>query len=209
MHLLEWGKRLKKLNFNKAQWVEVQAEVSECDWTDLETAAKTSPTLALSIFMEELLPVLERHVPLRQSRKKVRYRVDRRRKLCWRRLAKVKEKLKTASSIHKLTKLLQDKSELEQQLLEDYTAVNRQEEDKAVFNMKTNPKVFFSFSKSRQKTKAKIGPFIDQTTGQPNPDPDFAAMELGRQYSSVFVEPCPEWVVNNVNMNIWGLMGRK
>ena len=64
--------------------------------------------------------------------------------------------------------------------------------------MKTNPKAFFSFSKSRQKTKAKIGPFIDQTTNQPNPDPDFAAAESGRQYSSVFVEPRPEWVVNNV-----------
>ena len=64
--------------------------------------------------------------------------------------------------------------------------------------MKTNPIAFFSFSKSRQKTKAKIGPFIDQATYQPNPDPDFAAAELGRQYSSVFVEPRPEWVVNNV-----------
>ena len=94
MHLLECGKRLKRLNFNKAQWVEVQAELGECDWSDLETAAKTSPTLALSIFMEELLPVLERHVPARKPKKKVRPRVDRRRKLCWRRLAKVKEKLK-------------------------------------------------------------------------------------------------------------------
>ena len=63
--------------------------------------------------------------------------------------------------------------------------------------MKTNPKAFFSFSKSRQKTKAKIGPFIDQATNQPNPDPDFAAAELGRQYSSVFVEPRPEWVVKD------------
>ena len=48
IHLLECGKRLKKLNFNKAEWVEVQAELAECDWSDLETAAKTSPTLALS-----------------------------------------------------------------------------------------------------------------------------------------------------------------
>ena len=70
MHLLECGKRLKRLNFNKAQWVEVQAELGECDWCDLETAAKTSPTLALSIFMEELLPVLERHAPARSLRRK-------------------------------------------------------------------------------------------------------------------------------------------
>ena len=192
-------KRLKRLNFNQAQWPEIHAELSECDWTDLETAAKTSPTLALSIFMEELITLVERHVPSKQPRKKKnKTSVDRRRKLCWRRLSKVKARIRTASSLHKLTRLLQDKSDLEQQLLEDYTAVNRQEEDKAVFNMKANPKSFFSFSKSRQKTKAKIGPFIDQSTGVPNPDPDFAAAELGRQYSSVFVDPRPEWAVNNV-----------
>ena len=111
----------------------------------------------------------------------------------------MKEKMKTATSIQKLTKLLQDKSDLEQQLVEDYTATDRQEEDQAVFIMKTNPKSFFSFSKSRQKIKAKIGPFIDQSTGKPNTDPDFAATELGNQYSSVFVDPRPEWVVNNVS----------
>ena len=197
IHLPECGKRLIKLNFHKAQWVEVQAELAELDWTELETAAKVSPTFALSVFLDELLPLLERHVPAKPPRKKVRNRIDRRRKLCWRRLAKVKENLKKASSVQKLSKLLQDKSELEQELFDDYTATNRQEEDKAVFNMKTNPKAFFSFSKSRQKTKAKIGPFIDQATNQPNPDPDFAAAELGRQYSSVFVEPRPEWVVKD------------
>ena len=144
------------------------------------------------MFLDELIPLLERYVPAKPPKRKVRNRIDRRRKLCWRRLAKVKEKLKKASSVQKLAQLLQDKSELEQELSDDYTATNRQEEDNAVFNMKTNPKAFFSFSKSRQKTKAKIGPFIDQATNQPNPDPDFAAAELGRQYSSVFVEPRPE-----------------
>ena len=39
--LLDCGTRL---NFNKAQWVEVQAELSEVDWTDMEEAAKASPT---------------------------------------------------------------------------------------------------------------------------------------------------------------------
>ena len=82
--------------------------------------------------------------------------------------------------------------------MEDYSAVNKQEEDHAVFNMKTKPKSFFSFSKSRQKTRARIGPFIDSTSGKPNPDPDFAAAELAKQYSSVFVEPRPEWSVNDV-----------
>ena len=73
----------------------------------------------------------------------------------WRRIAKVKEKLKVASSIQRVTQLLSAKSDLEQELLDDYTASNRQEEDNAIFSMKSNPKAFFAFSKSRQKIKAK------------------------------------------------------
>ena len=86
-------------------------------------------------------------------------------------------------------KLLQDKSDLEQQLSEDYEAVNNMAEDEAVLRIKENPKAFFSFAKSRQQTRAKIGPFLDQSTGKPNPSPDFAAAELSKQYSSVFVQP--------------------
>ena len=63
--------------------------------------------------------------------------------------------------------------------------------------MKTNPKAFFSFAKSRQKTKAKIGPFIDPATKQPNHSPDFTASQLSEQYSSVFVKPRQEWTVND------------
>ena len=199
VHLLECGRRLKRLNFNRAEWIEIQAELSEFDWSDLESAAEESPTLALSLFLDEILPVLERHVPSKKrSNRKIKNKTDRRRKLMWRRIAKVKEKLKVASSIQRITQLLSVKSDLEQELFDDYLASNRQEEDNAIFSMKSNPKAFFAFSKSRQKIKAKIGPFIDQRTGKPNPDPDFAAAELARQYSSVFVQPRPEWVVNNV-----------
>ena len=123
--------------------------------------------------------------------------MERRRKLLWRRISKIKSKIKTANSIHKLVKLLQNKSDLELQLLEDYTAVSRAEEDQAVFNMKSNPKSFFSFSKSRQRIRAKVGPFIDPSSGNPNPDPSFAAEELAKQYSSVFVTPRPEWVISD------------
>ena len=199
VHLLDCGKRLKRLDFNKANWPDLQAELGDIDWSDMEEAAKASPTKALAIFMDELIPILENHVPLRRKKMKSKNRMERKRKLLWRRLGRINLKLKTANSIQKLAKLLQDKSILEQQLQEDYMAVNNQEEDKAIFNMKSNPKYFFSFSKSRQKVKAKIGPFIDKSTGRPNPDPDFAAAELANQYSSVFVQPRPEWVVDDVD----------
>ena len=142
------------LNFNKANWDEIKHELSEVDWSDMEVAAKISPRAALDIFMEELLQLLERHVPERKSKKKTRHRMDRKRRILWRRLAKIQSRIKTASSIHKLTKLLQDKVDLEQQLYDDYSATNILEENQAISNIKSNPIAFFSFARSRQKTCA-------------------------------------------------------
>ena len=79
-YLLDTGRRLKALNFNKALWVEIQAELSEIDWAEMEETA------ALCVFMEELVPLLERHVPVKPPRKKTRNRIDRTGKLLWRKL---------------------------------------------------------------------------------------------------------------------------
>ena len=55
------------------------------------------------------------------------------------------------------------------------------DEDKAVLNIRSNPKHFFSFARSRQKTKAKVGPFPDPTTGKTNNNCDFTAETLAKQ----------------------------
>ena len=102
-----------------------------------------------------------------------------------------------AVSIQKLTKLLLEKQDIEQQLMEDYTAVNILDENQAIANMKSNPKAFFAFAKSRQKTNARIGPFLDPESGKPNPSPQFAASVLSSQYSSVFVQPREAWKVTD------------
>ena len=188
-HLLESGYRLKKLNFAKAPWPEIQAELE---------LAKESPVNAHLWFMDILLPLLENLVPKKTPRRKGRNRMERQRKLLWRKLTKIQRSIDSSASLSKISKLLQDKWELENQLKSQYASQNWNEEKKAVENMKENSKYFFSFAKSRQKTKARIGPFLDPTSGQPNPDPDYAASVLFDQYKSVFVQPRSQWKVNNV-----------
>ena len=91
------------------------------------------------------------------------------------------------------------KNELEHQLLDDYAARDWLEEDQADLNMKSIPKAFFSFAKSRHNVVSKVGPFLDPSTGMPNLCPKFAASELSSQYSSVFVPAREEWKVTNPN----------
>ena len=165
----------------------------------MQELAKTCPTSAHSWFMDKIIPILEGLVPVISPKQAglSRHRITRKRKLLWRKLRKLQRKIDRSGSASKLSKLLQDKWGIEVQLKAEYSAQSMYEEEKAVLNMKKNPKAFFSFAKSRQKTKARIGPFLDPSTGQPNPDPDFATSVLSDQYKSVFVKPRPDWVVEN------------
>ena len=67
----------------------------------------------------------------------------------------------------------------------------------AAVRIRQNPRAFFSFCRSRAKVKARVGPFLDPSTGQSNPSPEFAAECLRKQYESVFSPPRKEWTVSD------------
>ena len=195
-YLCDTGRRYSKLDFNKAPWEDISAELGAINWEAMEDIATTSPTGALVHFHEKVLHIMEKLVPIKAKRSQSRPKMHRMRRLLWKRLAKVRRSLKTASSVHKLSELLQKMWELESQLEADYNAVNSMEEDEAVLRIKSNSKCFYSFARSRQKVKAKVGPFLDED-GKPNPSSDFAAEALRKQYDSVFAQPRPSWSVTD------------
>ena len=76
-----------------------------------------------------------------------------------------------------------------------YQDLNMKNEARVIEEMKVNPKVFFSYAKARQKTAAKVGPFVDPVTGQLNLDPDHSVQRLSDQYAAVFTQPRQDWVI--------------
>ena len=83
-----------------------------------------------------------------------------------------------------------------------------EEETKVGNAMKTNVKAFYAYGRARQKTKARVGPFLDAVTGIPNPDPDYAAKILSAQYISVFTSPRQKYLVDNLEeSSVEGLNG--
>jgi hypothetical protein len=195
--LCDSGKRYSALNFHQAPWVEVKRDLANIDWDRMAELAKSSPEDALKEYHKNVLEVLERLVPSKKSKSKAKPKMHRRRRLLWKRHAKAKKKFQSAPSIHKVAENLGKMWELEKQISMDYMATNNMMEDKVVFNMKDNIKAFFSFARTRQKVKAKVGPFLDPATGTPNPSPDFAAEALQRQYDSVFAVPRSAWSVSD------------
>ena len=123
-YLLEVGRRYSKLNFYKAPWDEIKVELDKVDWDIMKELSTTSPADALAWFHEKTLEIFESLVPERIPGRKSRPRMCRQRRILWRRLAKVKKRLKLASSINKLTQHLQEQWDLESQLRDDFTASN-------------------------------------------------------------------------------------
>ena len=148
-HLLESGKRLKRHNFNKAPWPEIQKQLSVIDWEPMKDQAKLGPVAALSWFMNQIIPLLESLVPLRNSTKQGS-KLEKSRKLLWRKLGKVQRQTETVCSASRLSKLFKEKWSLEKKLKEGYISVNEKEEENAIVNLKENPKSFFSFANSGQ-----------------------------------------------------------
>ena len=74
-------------------------------------------------------------------------------------------KLLSTSAVQRASRLLEYKQKLEKELKKQYDTQGWEEEYKVVKAMQTNIKAFFAYGKARQKTKAKVGPFLDPNTG--------------------------------------------
>ena len=114
--LCDTGRRYSSLDFHKAPWAEVKSDLTEIKWDDMELLAKTSPTGALAEFHSQVLRVLEKHVPVKPAKGKRKPKMHRMRRLMWKRLAKVRRRLKTAKTIHQVTEELQNMWKLESEL---------------------------------------------------------------------------------------------
>jgi hypothetical protein len=97
----------------------------------------------------------------RLAKKFGKQRVDKERRSLWKRLGKVRKRLLTTTSVSKATTLLSTQQRLEHELKKSYDIQGWEEEKKVVNDMKVNPKAFFAYGRARQKTKARVGPFLD------------------------------------------------
>jgi hypothetical protein len=82
-------------------------------------------------------------------------------------------------------------------LKQGYQSANQKAENAVISKIKLNPKAFFSFAKTKQKTRAKIGSFLDTKTKKINQDPENTAEVLRQQYDSVFRPTRSQWKVDD------------
>ena len=67
-------------------------------------------------------------------------------------------------------------------------------------------KAMIACAKAPPQIEARFGPFFNSSTWLPNPDPDFAAEQLNKQYSGGFVKPKAAWAVLSQAELFWNKM---
>ena len=191
------SERFQQLNFHEADWNKINRELTEeirvnNDWNIL---TQLEPDIGVVWFYEQMLEIFERNVPRKKlaksgTKKNIRYH----RRAAWKLLKKLQKKIKTAGSATKVAALLLEMRHIQSSLLEQTEERDRDAEKKATEQIRTNSKAFYSFTRSRQRAKVKVGPFKDKS-GSINPDPANTVDALKTQYESVFSTPKADKVV--------------
>ncbi len=185
--------RYKRLHFPEAQWEEINTTLAALDWSPME---EMEPAAGLCWFHEQVLGVLEELVPTRDKKAPPKHHIPHHRRSLFKKLAKLKRALVKEKTAVRIAELLEQIRTLELQLTSEYEEKEQREEIKVLESIRSNPKSFFTYAQKGQKTREKIGPFVDDT-GNINTDPAFTVKALKKQYESVFSVPHPHMNVEN------------
>merc|ERR1712082_386029 len=85
--------------------------------------------------------------------------------------------------------------EIDKKLLNSYEKENIVNELRAIENIKSNPKYFFTYARRKLKTRKKIGPF--DMEGKKITSSSEICIKLVQQYSSNFSQPDPKYKIAN------------
>jgi exonuclease III len=177
----------RQLNFfnEKIDWNKIQEDLNEMDWTAMTDGLQAQEIYR--IFVNETLQVCIKHVPLRKLPPKQK-RIPQDRRILMRKITKLSKKVHHSRNEHNKKAMTSKILLLEEQLKDSHREEHQREEEAAVGAIKTNPKYFYKYAKSKATVKATIGPFITQD-GVIVHNAVEKSNILRKQYESVFSVP--------------------
>ena len=178
----------------KIKWEEVQRSASEVNWNHVMEGEE--PNTMLQALTSKLLEICSKHIPMKRKVTKRFSHIPRDRKILMRRRASLNKQLRGTHTEVKKRSLLTKVLEIEEKLKESHKNQRSIDENRALNNIKRNPKYFFSYCKKFSKTKTQIGP-LKNSEGNISTDPKITCQLLLQQYSSVFSDPQPHKIIQD------------
>ena len=178
---------LSSFNLHKADWQKIRCFIGEQDWNTL--LMNKSNEEKLQAIVSIVFEALEKFCPKYKSRRgQTKSKIPRDRRILFRQKKRKRKILKEARpDSQKALRLQTEIKQIETRIADSLLAECALEEEKAVNNIKTNPKYFFTYAKKRQKVKGDIGPL--KVGDNLIVEPEQICECLSTQYSSVY-SPC-------------------
>ena len=186
---------LSSYNYLKADWESIKTKLKEIKWIEVLEKYTTSEE-KLNIILEIVIKIVEEHCARFKQRGAIRKNIPRSRRILLRKKKKLKAKLGkkhlSADRKHSIEKSIED---IDHKLLNSLKNDRIDEEARAIENIRTNPKHFFTYAKKYIKTKSSIGPF--KIEDKFIADLVDISQKLSEQYSSSFSTPNPNFSVGD------------
>ena len=180
----------RSLNFQKADFEEINSQLSSIDWDYLKSICPIEDYPEL--FRLTVLQVCMQHAPLKTQQSNKVNPHTRHRNTLRRRKRKVKPQIEALKQKNpnspKLVKLKAELYDIDRKIAESIEKQNLEIETKAISKIMENPRFFFSYAKRHAKTKSTVGPLLNNDKNLED-DPKKMADLLQQQYSSVFSDP--------------------
>ena len=187
------------LNLHKADWENINEDLSRVTWQELTTGPVTKDSVAITkstgfeVFSEKVLEICQNHAPPRSSRQ--RKNKNKQRALL-RKKKRIKDKIKALEEQNNDSSKTADLKgtiiDIELEIRDRIKGQLNEDEATVIEQIKTNPKAFYSYANSFQKTKQNIGPLEDTESHALTNDPKEMADILQKQYVKVFSDPNAE-----------------
>ena len=176
------------LNFfsDRINWDALEAELERC--MGRLVARDLGSSLMMDRFITSCLAVVREFVPLKRATPTKKQKIPKDRRILMRRRRRTIQQRNIATGRARKEAIDQRLLEIEKSLQLSYRQQADLEENKAIRNIKLNPKFFYSYAKKFSKIKVGIGPLIDATMSLIS-CPQKMAEILAEQYCSVFSQP--------------------
>ena len=207
-------KGFNALNLHKADWETINEELEAVDWSAVSTTSECedlSPdkevkdaedAINFRLFSKRVLETCSKHAPVR-SNKRTKNKCDYRAQLRKRKRRRLKlQRLQDSNpGSPEVDKVKGELVEGELEMRDMIQGKLKDDEREIIDQIKVNPKAFYAYANSFQKTKQRIGPLEEQNTKELTSDPTKMANILQNQYVKAFSNPntpIPEDVKNKV-----------
>ena len=182
-------KGFSDLNFfsEDINWSSMNDELGSYNWSAEFRGLDT--TAMMERFTSVCCGIAQKFVPeRRRSSISSKSRIPRHRRILMRRRTSTRKQLAKTSSDDRRQALTARLVEIEKELQMSHRQQQEYDEQRAVENIKANPKFFFSYAKKFSKVKTTIGPLINSAKTLISAPKKMAEI-LSEQYCSVFSTP--------------------